>query len=386
MLLAGALACTAGPSDDVAPRPRARVEVEPRAATPERSRVAVQTEPAAALDPTGFAVLHAATPPTGWLLGDHAAADAMLVTLTWTWPDSLAALLIAAAPHVPVYVLREDEVDEREARAWLHAMLPAAVQARVELLPLTVESPWVRDYGPLQRREADGALRWLDPEYEDRPLDDSVPRRLGEHFGVPVSPLAWSVDGGAVASSGDGLCVATHGYWRAHGIGVRGARVEAELLPALGCEVLVLVPGLPEEPTGHIDLMLQFLRPDLVAVALADPELEPEVAQVLDEVVAGIEAAAAAREPGMRSLQVVRLPTTRDLDGELHAYVNGLRLPGAFLLPSFAASPRPAERRARAVLEAALPGVEIVRVPAAELTDLGGAVHCAAVGLVLPPK
>jgi agmatine/peptidylarginine deiminase len=156
----------------------------------------------------------------------------------------------------------------------------------------------------------------------------------------------------------------------------------AELLPALGCATLVLVPGLPDEPTGHVDLMVQFLRTDLVAVAEADPELEPEVAAALDQVVTGIEAAAAAHG---RPLQTVRLPTTRAITGELHAYVNGLRLPGAFLLPSFAAQPKPAELRARAVLAAALPDVEIVRVPAAELTDLGGAVHCAAMGLVLPP-
>lgn len=339
--------------------------------------------PAAGIDPTGYRVLQTATPLPGVLVGDHEPVDALLVTLTWTWPDSLASLLEAAAPHVPVMVLREDEVDAAQAQRWLDATLSPAARTRVELLPVMVDSPWVRDYGPLQRRDADGTLRWLDPAYEDRPLDDAVPVVLGRRLGVPVTPLPWSVDGGAVASSGDGLCAATHGYFRAHGLRDAGAGISTELLPALGCEVLVLVPGLPQEPTGHIDLMAQFLSPSTVAVAQADPELEPEVAAALDTVVRGLRAAADQRG---RPLTVVRLPTTRNLVGDLHAYVNGVRLPHAYLLPSFTDPPRPAEQRAMAILEHALPGVEVVRVPAAELTDLGGAVHCAAMGLLLPPS
>lgn len=333
------------------------------------------------VDPSEARVLHAAAPVAGRLLGDHEPADALLVTLTFTWPDALASILEAAAPRVPVLVLREDEVSAEQARRWLDASLTPQTRARVELLPWAVDSPWVRDYGPLPRRDPDGTLRWLDPAYEDRPLDDAVPGRLAERLGVPVVPLPWSVDGGAVASSGDGLCMATHGYVRAHGIAAQGARVEAELLPALGCETLVLVPGLPDEPTGHVDLMAQFLAADRVMVAQADPALEPEVAVVLDTVAEGLAAAAAARG---RPLHVTRLPTGRSLAGDLHAYVNGLRLPGAFLLPSFEPRPTAAERRARAGLEAALPTVTIERVPAAELTSLGGAVHCAAMVLALP--
>jgi agmatine/peptidylarginine deiminase len=74
-------------------------------------------------------------------------------------------------------------------------------------------------------------------------------------------------------------------------------------------------------------------------------------------------------------------PWVRDY-GEYRPYLDRLRLRDAFSMPVY--QRRPTAKRARAVLEAAMPGVEILRIPAWEMADLGGAVHCVALGLFVP--
>ena len=86
-------------------------------------------------------------------------------------------------------------------------------------------------------------------------------------------------------------------------------------------------------------------------------------------------------------IEVVRPPIgiDIDIDGEYHPYLNGLRLRDAFLMPTYHRTPPPAEQKASAVLQAAMPGVEILRIPASEMADLGGAVHCVALAVTSAP-
>lgn len=322
----------------------------------------------------------ASRPVAARLVGDFEPVPRAVLALSAGFPHTLTPLVEALAAEVHVDVLVQRDAGKRHATRFIAALAPD-VQARVTLLPHVVDSPWVRDYGPLQLRDADGTVRWLDARYVERPHDDAIPLRLGEHVGVTVAPLPVSLDGGALASDGQGRCISTLDYFETHAIPRGGATLSRDLLPAIGCTSLTLVRALLEEDTGHVDMFMQFLDEETLAVSSVDPSADPDQAQRLDDATADVRAAWASLGA---TLHIVRVPMGIDLSGDFLPYVNGIRVGNAFLMPAYYDAPSPTERRATAALEAAMPGVAIVRIPAAEMADLGGALHCAVLGLHAP--
>lgn len=326
-------------------------------------------------------VLVAGGEPARRLLGDWETPDALVLAMTEP-SDTHAALLFAAAREVETFVLAAPD-DEADAVAWIADLQG---EGRVGFLEAKLDSDWVRDFGPLQV-EVDGeGLLWLDAAYYlDRPLDDRVPVVLSDALGVPVEPFDLPVEGGAIISNGEGLCATTLESFELFGLDPTdpdGRVVLDEVLAQLGCEAWALVPALLRDPTSHVDMLAQFLAPDVVLVAEIDPALAPDDAARLDEAARGLELAAEALG---QALRVVRVPTPVDVERGLYfTYVNGTRLGSSFLVPSYEAVPGAEEDRAWAVLDRELRDVDIVPIPADEFIALNGAVHCLTLGLTLP--
>jgi agmatine/peptidylarginine deiminase len=70
-------------------------------------------------------------------------------------------------------------------------------------------------------------------------------------------------------------------------------------------------------------------------------------------------------------------------DGKYRTYVNGLALGTEFVAPSYADVPKEIESRAYRVLSTAMPGTNVVAVPADDMIALFGSVHCISLGLAL---
>ncbi len=334
---------------------------------------------AGATEPTSGATqtIEASRPVTRRLVGDHEPAERYVITLAGGWPRTYPALLEALAAEAPVTVFVQADAGMRAARRFV-AALPAHTRAQVTLRPDLVDSPWIRDYGPLQVHETDGAITWLDALYEERPRDDAVPSRLAMEWSVPLEPLPVSFDGGAIVSDGRGHCVSTSDYLDAQHIDPAGTQLREELLPVLGCETLLIVPALLEEDTGHVDMFLQFLGDRTVGIASVDPDIDPEQATRLDTVAAAVKAFSERRDLGWT---IVRVAMGADISGDLFPYINGIHLPHTFLMPSYHPRPTPTEIRAADALAAAMPGTRVVRIPTAQMADLGGALHCAVLGI-----
>lgn len=321
--------------------------------------------------------IEATRPVTRRLVADYAPAERYVLTLAAGWPRTYAPLLDALTNEAPVTVFVQVGAGARTARRFI-AGLRATTRSQVTLVPGSVDSPWVRDYGPLQVRDA-GRITWLDPEYAERPRDDAVPSRLAADWSVPLEPLPVSLDGGAIASDGRGHCVSTSDYLDTHGIDRARA---TEVLPTLGCKILLVVPALLEEDTGHVDMFLQFFDATTVGISSIDSGLDPDQAARLDEIASAV--AAFSERRGLR-WKIARIPMGMDLGGDLFPYINGIRLPSTFLMPSYFETPTPTESRAVDALAAAMPGVAIVRIPTAQMADLGGALHCAVLGIRRSP-
>lgn len=311
------------------------------------------------------------------LRGDWEAPDTVLVGFNNAWPGALQVMLEAMTRTAAVWVLLEDGHSRKAARRFLRR-LDASAASAVQVLDMRVDTSWVRDYGPLQARETDGSLVWIDAGYGGtRPLDDAVPTRLANLVGVEVEPLEIALDGGALASNGTGLCASTIEYMSSENVAVDDAAVLVPMMHQLGCKALAFVPALEKEATLHIDPFVQFLAPDLVAVARFDRARDPGDWRRMEATAVALRSAAA--DMGLR-LRIVRVPTW--FEGETYyTYINGLRLADAYLVPSFASVPRHFEQEAHRVLATALPDVPLVAVPGDDLVALEGVVHCAALGL-----
>jgi len=330
-------------------------------------------------------VLRARRRPHRTLVGDYELPDAVLMTYTSSWPVTFTALATEIAERTDVFVLVEEGDEIADVVAWAGG-LDLSLRARVRPFHLVTDTPWVRDYGPLQVRERKGRILWLDADYSTwRPFDDVVPLRLAEELRVDLESLQAPIDGGAVASNGLGLCVSTTEYFAENELpyphAVSGWRVRAEaLLHAIGCRVLALVPALSNEGTQHVDVLVQFLGPHSVAVAQFDPLDALENAMRMQVAVETIDRA--ARMLGI-DLDVHGIHVPEDEAGVYFEYVNSLRLGDVLLVPSYTGAFEQDEQEALEDWAAALPEVQIVSVPAQDLWDAEGGIHCAALGLYL---
>lgn len=310
----------------------------------------------------------------GALRGDFVPPDAMLIAYEEAWINAVEAVLRVTVKSTSTYVLvSQSEARDASIVTWARAF-------DVTLVPVALDTPWVRDYGPLQRVSADGSVLWMDYHYgPGRPKDDDVPQLLSGRFGAVVDRSSVTLDGGAVVSNGSGLCSITDRSLDEAGVDADDDDSVAMLLGSLGCEVAAVIPDIEDEPTGHADMIVQFVSRDRAIVAELDPADHPDEAHLLDSAARVLAlAASAAGQP----LSIVRVPAEfDDSEGTLFSFVNGTRLENAYLMPWFSSIEDSLAVRAEAALRAAMPGVSLVTIPSDDLASSGGLVHCITLGL-----
>lgn len=312
------------------------------------------------------------------LRADFAAPRTVLLAFTSAWPEAFDAMIMAITASSRALIVLERDESMAELDEWLSVFSEEA-RDKIQISDVVVDTPWVRDYGPLELQTADGDTVWLDATYhDDRPADDDSPTALAQRLGRPLEPMTAALEGGALASNGAGFCVSTREYFATRELDRLDGAASAELAAELGCETVVLVPALASEPTRHVDLLVQFVAEDTVLVARVDPAVDASEALRLDNTADALRSAAA--DEGL-VLDVHRIDIPRIDDRRYYTYVNALRLPHAYLVPSYKAVPVEREAEIYASLSRAFAGVPLVPVPADEMLELEGAVHCATMGL-----
>lgn len=323
-----------------------------------------------------------AEPPDGRMLrGDFEVPDRVLLVYTRSWPDAteqIATQVLQSGTQLGMLL----EVDSSRSKfTRLLGQLGKQHGERVEVLDAVVDTPWVRDWGPLQLRRGEHSL-WLDADYDDaeRIADDQAPQWLAQRHHVALAELPWALDGGAFVSNGAGLCVLTFEYIEAQGISWDDGDLGG-LLDQLGCRATALIPTLVAEQTKHADMIAQFVTPTRVMLAqiIDDVGGHSEDAQRLDAAELGIRTA--ARALGFE-LEVVRVPTPPSRRWQNpRSYINGLRLADRYLMPSYPQLGETWEAGARAAVQAAMGELPVVPIDTSEMIAIGGSIHCASLGL-----
>jgi agmatine deiminase len=307
--------------------------------------------------------------------GDFEGGDAVMLVYTDAWPDAFSVMVEALTPIVPVVVLVEQGLTHDDVAAQIES-LHEDLRVRVWNTGISVDSAWVRDYGPFFVADRKGRVAWIDTAYsKTRKLDEQAV--VDVMRGLRIEPhglaLVEELDGGALVSNGRGLCVSTVEYFASIGIAARAEVAIRRVGRTLGCQHMLLVPGLAREETHHADLFVQFVGPDVAVVAEYDPATMPEDAARMDTVVDGL--LDAARRLSM-SLEVVRIPSPAAQGRRYATYVNFFRLDPVLLVPSYGSVGDRQERSAYLALSRAMPDTRLVPVPSSEMLLLGGSVHC----------
>jgi agmatine/peptidylarginine deiminase len=326
-----------------------------------------------------------AQPREGRMLrGDFEVPNRVLVVYTGSWPDATEQIATQVLESgTPLSMLLEVD-SSRSKLTRLLGRLSREHEGRVEVLDAVVDTPWVRDWGPLQLRQGERSL-WLDADYDDaeRIADDDAPRWLAQRHDVALAELPFALDGGAFVSNGAGLCVLTFEYVEAQGISWDDGDLGG-LLDQLGCRATALVPTLVAEQTKHADMIAQFVAPTRLMLAQIVDGMggRSEDAQRLDAAQLGIRTA--ARALGLE-LEVVRVPTPPSKRWQNpRSYINGLRLADRYLMPSYPELGEAWEAGARAAVQLAMGETPVVPIDTSEMIAIGGSIHCASLGLFSP--
>jgi agmatine deiminase len=247
---------------------------------------------------------------------------------------------------------------------------------------MPMNTMWLRDYGPMFVRGDRGLVMAVDAEYKgpdklsDRWRDDQLPLHLARWFRLPVRQLPLRLDGGNLVGNGDGLAIATTLLL---GENLEDACTMRELRSGLGRQLgvrrLNLVEPLVGEPTGHADIFMNFLAPNLAVVGECDPRLDPENAAILDNTAEVLEGTPTSIGP----LEVRRIPLLRMSDGSWRSYCNVILTNRKVLVPAFSDVDPVIQESALATYRELLPGREVIEVNADSLSYSGGFLHCVSI-------
>lgn len=289
---------------------------------------------------------------------------------------AMVAVVEAIARFEPVVVVARP-AEAAQARG----MLGDAAQVVEEDL----SDSWARDVGPTFLVGPEGALAGVDwgfnawgMTYTDFAPDAALARRILDRAGARrfVAPLIF--EGGSISVDGEGTVLVTeqcllNGNRNPH---LTRQDIEQILRAYLGLEAVIwLKDGLENDETdGHVDEIACFAAPGVVLLAGCDDPADPNHA-ILAENRAVLEA---ARDAKGRPLQVITLPQPVNRhQGHLGrltcSYANFYIANGGIVCPAYDDQ---MDGQAKAVLEQAFAGREVVMVPCLDILEGGGNFHC----------
>jgi agmatine deiminase len=285
------------------------------------------------------------------------------------------------------------------ARPEHEATVRARLGTGVEVWPIATEDLWCRDCGPTFVRSAAGGLAVSELNFngwggkQSHHDDARVAARVAEKIGLKVFNNGIVGEGGGVETDGAGTLLAHESSWVIENRN-RGpkARIEAQLLDALGGEKMIWAPGVKgaDITDYHIDALARFIKPGQVLIQLPRKRTDGDPWSVAAFETYDI--LKRAKDASGRALDIVVVdePDPSRIRSSkadfVSSYVNFYVCNGAVISAEFGDDKKDAA--AENLLRRLYPGREIVSLNVDPIGEAGGGIHCATqqqpVGSVAP--
>lgn len=291
---------------------------------------------------------------------------------------NLAALALTIARYEPVSMLvREQEFD----------IARDLVGDEVELVVASMDDLWMRDTAPVFVITEQGDKAAVDFNFngwgrkQRHRLDARVARLVAAEAGVRRLVADLVMEGGCIEVDGHGTAIITESCTLNdnRNPGVSKAAFEARLMPLLGLDKIIWLPGIRgmDITDGHTDFYARFARPGVVLAGF-DPDPDS-----FDHAVTKrhLELLASATDAQGRSLEVISLPgpdrvrSAFETDEFAAGYIGFYLCNGAVIMQEFGDSI--ADERARRALQQAFPDRRIEQLNVDAIAAGGGSIHCA---------
>ena len=225
-------------------------------------------------------------------------------------------------------------------------------------------------------------------------------RAFCEAVGLPCEDAApFVLEGGSIHTDGEGTALVTESCLLSAGRNPAMSRqeIEAELCQRLGVEKVLWLPrGIYNDETNeHVDNVCAFVGPAQVVLAWTDDPSDPQYALSA----ADLDYLQSVTDARGRRLTVHKLPIpdhpilcseedcssyafepgedTREPGERLAAsYVNFYFTNDAVLVPQFGGENAASDARACAILQELCPDRQVIGLPAREILQGGGNIHC----------
>lgn len=325
---------------------------------------------------------------------EFAAHDA--AWLSWphkeaSWPGKIDSIFPYYAQFIRVLSLTErvcinvrDEAMKRFALG--HIEKAGAVTGKIEFYFHPTNDAWCRDHGPafLIRPGAEAPKAVVDwgynawgGKYPPFDLDDDIPTKVANRFGLPVFYPGIVMEGGSVEFNGAGTVLTSTSCLLNpnRNPGLNQAQIEQYLCDYYGMEqVLWIDEGIVGDDTdGHIDDTVRFVNEDTV-LAVVEPDKSDENHALLEHNLSQLKK---LRLLNGKPLNIVELPMPDAVvwdDQRLPAsYANFYISNGHVIVPTFRSAK---DDQALRIIQQCFPTREVVGIDSTEIIWGLGSFHC----------
>jgi len=330
--------------------------------------------------------------------GFHFPAEWAKHTATWlSWPHKEASWPGKIDLIYPKYcefikVLTEGELvrinvkDEQMAAFAKQQMLLQGVDLnRVEFFEFESNDAWCRDHGPAflinpvtkQKAIVDWGYNAWGGKYPPFDLDDVIPTKIGERFGLQVYHPGIIMEGGSVDFNGAGTLITSTACLLNENRNpqLNQQQIEEYLQNYYGVEqVLWVGEGIVGDDTdGHIDDTVRFVNEDTVVTVIEENKNDPNHGLLKDN----LEMLKKMRLLNGKQLNIVELPMPDEViyeDQRLPAsYANFYIANNSVIMPTYRCDK---DEKALDILQGCFPDRKVVGIDSTDIIWGLGSFHC----------
>jgi len=310
-------------------------------------------------------------PPEGWVETPGEFEEMRGIFITWLYSSSTARpifreIVREVAEICKVYIIVGSSSEQDSITNYLQTHnVPLD---SIDFFTWPRNSIWIRDYGPWFMRQQDNTQGIVDFIYNrPRPLDDTIPWRIGQNWAIPVYGSPLEHPGGNFMVDGQGTGFASNLIYQENP-SMTPAQIESLMLAYNGLEQFIVLPRINIEYTGHIDLWTKILNDTLVMVAEYAPG-HPNY-NILND---NADSIGRCKNREGFPYRIARMPLPWSLSDAPPSYLNSLIVNNKVLVPLYN---QLEDDTALFIYQQLLPDHEIIGIDCTAMSNWGGAIHC----------